>query len=475
MHTAAVFLTITTTAPPATDLGFLLHKNPDRAHTFDLSVGRAHVFYPEASEQTCTAALLLEVDPIELVRGKRSGAAQAFSLAQYVNDRPYAASSLLAVALARVFSTAMNGRCAARPELSEQQIPLDIRIPALPCRGGVELAERVFGPLGWTVQARPVVLDPTIPAWGDSHYLDLRLSGALRLADALTHLYVLLPVLDSAKHYWVSRDEVDKLLRTAGAWLAAHPERELITARYLAHDRELVLSAVGRLAEVDGALPETLDDAVPAEGEPTERQLSLAAQRRGAVLAVLRSAEATSVLDLGCGEGALIRDVLRDSAFSRIVGADVSDRALGIATRRLRLDRLPERQRQRISLIQASLTYRDERLAGFDAAVLMEVIEHVDPQRLAALVTVVFGHARPRTVVVTTPNVEHNVRYAELTASGFRHRDHRFEWSREQFHAWASDVSALHGYMVRFLPIGPDDSEVGPPTQAAVFTVKEQT
>lgn len=465
-----MFLTITTTAPPATDLGFLLHKNPARAQTFDLPVGQAHVFYPEASEQKCTAALLLEVDSIELVRGKGP---EPGSLAQYVNDRPYAASSLLAVALARVFSTAMSGRCAARPELAQQPIPLEIHVPALPCRGGLELAERVFVPLGWTARANPIPLDPTIPAWGDSHYVDLRLTGELRLADALTHLYVLLPVLDSAKHYWVGRDEVDKLLRTAGSWLPAHPERDLITRRYLAHDRELVLSAVGRLAEVDDAQPETLDDAVPADPETDDRQLSLAAQRRGAVLAVLRSAGAATVLDLGCGEGALIRDLLADPAVTTIVGADVSDRALRVAARRLRLDRLPERQRERVSLIQASLTYRDERLAGFDAAVLMEVIEHVDPPRLGALTAVLFGHARPRTVVVTTPNAEHNVRFAELAAGAFRHRDHRFEWTRAQFHSWAAEVATFHGYAVRFLAVGPDDPEVGPPTQVAVFSREE--
>jgi len=474
-QTATVLLTITTTLAPATDLGFLLHKNPDRAQSFELSVGRAHVFYPEATAKRCTAALLLEVDPIELVRGRRFGAPDGFSLTQYVNDRPYAASSLLAVALARVFSTAMNGRCAARPELAQQRIPLEVHIPALPCHGGIELAERVFAPLGWSVQARPVPLDPTIPEWGDSHYLDLHLTGDLRLADALTHLYVLLPVLDSAKHYWVSRDEVDKLLRTAGVWLAGHPERDLITRRYLAHDRELVLTAVGRLAEADGALPEALDNAVPADSVADDQPMSLAALRRGTVLAALRSAGAATVLDLGCGEGALIRDLLADSSFTTIVGADVSDRALRTATRRLRLDRMSERQRDRLRLIQTSLTYRDERLAGFDAAVLMEVVEHVDPPRLETLASVVFGYARPRTVVVTTPNSEYNVRFDALAAGTFRHRDHRFEWTRVQFQSWAEDVAQTHGYVVRFLSVGPEDPEVGPPTQTALFSRAERT
>jgi 3' terminal RNA ribose 2'-O-methyltransferase Hen1 len=471
-HTVAVLVTITSTAPAATDLGFLLHKHPGRVQEFDVSVGRAHVFYPEATEPRCTVALLLEVDPIALVRGRRLGGADGFSLAQYVNDRPYAASSMLAVAMGRVFRTAMAGRCDARPDLPERRLPLEIHIPALPCQGGVDVAQRLFAPLGWSVEATPIPLDPAVPAWGESRYVDLRLTGELRLADALNHLYVLLPVLDDAKHYWVSTDEVDKLVHAGQGWLQTHPDRELITRRYLAHQRDLVSTAVGRLAESDDTAPETLDNAVPEEDqvEVPERQRALAEQRKDAVLGVLRAAGAGRVVDLGCGEGALIRLLLADPAFTQILGVDVSHRALQIAARRLRLEQLPERQRGRVALLQSSLTYRDARLAGFDAAVLMEVIEHLDPPRLPALERTVFGHARPATVVVTTPNVEHNIRYAELPAGTMRHRDHRFEWTRDQFRAWAGAAASRHGYAVRHIPVGPDDPEVGPPTQLAVFT-----
>jgi 3' terminal RNA ribose 2'-O-methyltransferase Hen1 len=472
-----MLLTITSADRPATDLGFLLHKHPDTTQSFDVSAGQAHVFYPEAGEDRCTVALLLEVDPIGLVRGRRTTGPDAFSLAQYVNDRPYAASSMMAVALARVFRTAMAGRCALRPELAATALPLVIEIPALPCRGGEEVAQRLFGPLGWTVEATPVPLDPLIPQWGDSRYVGLRLRGRVRLADALNHLYVLLPVLDNAKHYWVSPEEVDKLIRAGAGWLGSHPDRDLITRRYLAHRRELVLSAVGRLAETDDTEPETLDNAVSDGGpddtqerDAPERQLSLAAQRRGAVVAVLRAAGAATVADLGCGEGTLVKMLLDDPSFRMVLGADVSHRALEIAAQRLHLDRMPDRRRERLQLIQSSLTYRDERIAGFDAAVLMEVVEHVDPPRLGALEAAVFGSARPATIVVTTPNAEHNVRFTELPAGSMRHRDHRFEWTRDQFRDWAGAVAAGRGYSVRYLPVGADDPEVGPPTQMAVFS-----
>jgi 3' terminal RNA ribose 2'-O-methyltransferase Hen1 len=481
-----VLLTITTTCTPATDLGYLLHKHPDRLQSFDVAAGRAHVFYPEATPERCTAALLLEIDPIALVRGPKNGNGASHGkpgeaeLAQYVNDRPYAASSMLAVALKDAFRTALTGRCDARPELAATPIPLEIGVPALRCRGGGEqgsaaLAAAVFAPLGWSVDARPQPLEPA--EWGASPYVDLVLTGEFRLADALNHLYVLLPVLDDAKHYWVSTEEVDKLVRAGGDWLAGHPRKDLITGRYLRHRRALTRSALARLAEADDTAPEELDNAVPeAPGSagpepdsPGPERTSLAAQRREAVLTVLRERGARRVGDLGCGSGVLVRDLLAERGIDHIIAVDVSSRALQLAARDLRLEQMPDRQRERLRLAQSSLTYRDDRLAGLDAAVLMEVIEHLDPDRLPALERVVFGYATPATVVITTPNAEYNPQFAGLAAGAMRHRDHRFEWTRTQFRDWAGRVAAAHGYRVAFRPVGPEHPDAGPPTQLAVF------
>lgn len=463
-----MLLTLTTTHRPGTDLGHLLVKHPDRVQSFELPAGTAHVLYPEADEQRCTAALLVEIDPLRLGggRGRRQAAApDSFTLGQYVNDRPYAASSLLSSALAKVFRSALRGESRGRPELAATPIPLEVRVPVLRCRGGAELAVRVFAPLGWTVTATPIPLDETYPEWGDSRYVELTLAGTLRVADALNHLYVLLPVLDDAKHYWVAPDEVDKLLRAGAGWLADHPERSLITRRYLAHRRALAGEALARLAELRLADEPPADDSVDPAG-PTEetdkKRASLAVRRRDAVLAALRASGAGRVLDLGCGGGALLTALVADRRFTEIVGTDVSSQALTLAARRLRLDRLPERQRDRIRLWQSALTYRDDRLRGYDAAVLMEVVEHVDPPRLPALEDAVFGHARPGTVVVTTPNAEYNVRYEGLGAGRFRHADHRFEWSRAEFAAWVDRVSTTHGYTATISGVGDEDPEVGP-------------
>ncbi|MFD5844279.1 3' terminal RNA ribose 2'-O-methyltransferase Hen1 [Streptomyces chartreusis] len=482
-----MFLTITTTGTPerpATDLGFLLHKHPEKAQRFSTSYGTAHVLYPEADDQRCTAALLLEVDAVALVRrgkGKGRGGAPDAALAQYVNDRPYAASSLLAVALSAVFSSAMRGVCNARPERAAEPLPLRIEVPSLPARGGPELVRRLFEPLGWAVTVEPVPLDVQFPEWGDSRYVRLVLeSQALTLAEALRHLYVLLPVLDDAKHYWVASDEVDKLLRAGEGWLPDHPEQKLITSRYLSRRWSLTREAMERLelvrlAEADDSEVEDIDNAVEAETEAEEKPTPLAVQRRDAILAALKASGAARVLDLGCGQGQLVQALLKDPAFTEIVGVDVSMRALTIAGRRLKLDRMGERQASRVRLFQSSLAYTDSRLKGYDAAVLSEVVEHLDLPRLPALEYAVFGSARPRTVLVTTPNVEYNVRWESLPAGHVRHSDHRFEWTREEFRAWARAVAERHGYEVEFVPVGLDDPEVGPPTQMAIFEMSTAT
>jgi 3' terminal RNA ribose 2'-O-methyltransferase Hen1 len=478
-----VLLTVTTTHQPATDLGYLLVKHPDRMQSFDVPTGTAHVFYPEASEQRCTAALLLDVDPGRLAaaRGRHRGRHTAampenFTLGRYVNDRPYAASSLLAAALAKVFRSALRGESRDRPELAGTALPLTIRVPVLRCRGGAALAERLFAPLGWAVNARPIPLDERYPHWGDSRYVDLTLTGTRRVADALNHLYVLLPVLDDAKHYWIAPDELDKLLRAGEGWLAGHPERPLITRRYLAHRRALAQQAEDRLAEAHAAEQRLADAAIESDSiggdvvQEVVRPRPLAATRRATVRTALAEAGARRVLDLGCGDGALLTELLAQPQFTEIVGTDVSARALELAARRLRLDRLPARQQQRLRLWQSALTYRDDRLRGFDAAVLMEVVEHLDPPRLPALAESVFGHARPGTVLVTTPNVEYNVRFEGLPAGALRHPDHRFEWTRAQFADWAGGVATAYGYQVAYRPVGDVDPQVGAPTQLAVFT-----
>ena len=465
-----MLLTISTTHHPATDLGFLLHKNPGRFQSFKLPFGRAEVFYPEATHDRCTAALLLDIDPIGLVRGKPGASNGGGWLEQYVNDRPYVASSHLSVAIASVFRSAMAGNSKDRPALAEEAIPLEARIETVPSPEGSDFIRRLFEPLGYQVEVQGRPLDERAPEWGASPYFAVRLTADLRLRDLLTHLYVLLPVLDDDKHYWVGDDEVGKLLRHGEGWLDGHPERNLIARRYLKHQRNLWRQALAQLLDAGRIDPGDTTTQYGHEEEQLEAPLRLSEQRVQAVMKTLRELGATRVLDLGCGEGKLIGELVKDPGYSLVTGFDASHRALETARERLRLDTMPDRQRQRVNLLHGSLTYRDKRLSGFDAAVAMEVIEHIDLPRLDAFEEVVFGSAKPGAVLVTTPNAEYNVLFEGLLDGEFRHRDHRFEWTRDQFQTWARRVAARRGYDVGFESIGPDDSARGAPTQLGVFT-----
>ena len=446
-----MLLSITNTREPATDLGWLLHKHPDRTQSFPLAFGQAHVFYPEAGPDRCTACLLLDVDAVGLARQRRGPAGGNELLAQYVNDRPFVASSFLSVAVAQVFGSALSGNCKTKPELVEVPLPLRAKLTAVPCRrGGEAFLRKLFEPLGYAVTATRHPLDEQFPEWGEGPYFTVELAATVRVADLLSHLYVLVPVLDDEKHYWVGNDEVEKLLRHGEGWLADHPEKEAITARYLRRQGKLVKTALAQLTTDDGTDP----DAAAAEQEAAEEQLEvkvhLHERRLAAVFEALKASGAKRVLDLGCSEGKLLRLLAAEPQFAEVVGLDVSVRALEIA--RLRLDRA--RVGDRVTLLHGALTYRDARTEGFDAAAVVEVVEHLDPPRLGAFERVLFGHTRPGVVVLTTPNREYNVKFETLPAGKLRHADHRFEWTRAEFAAWAAGVCERHGYACRIDPLG---------------------
>ena len=457
-----MLLTLTTTHRPATDLGYLLHKHPARLQSVSLPFGEAHVFYPECDEERCTAALHLDVDAVGLMRGRSRREQQSFALGQYVNDRPYVASSFASVALAKAFGSALNGRCKDRPTLVDTPLPLELGVSAVPTGGGgPEVLERFFAPLGYEVASEAIPLDEHFPAWGASDYRTLVLRGTVRLADALAHLYVLLPALDADRHYYIGEAEVAKLLARGRGWLDDHPHREEITRRYLLGFRSLTDDAAERFAERS-------DGAPPAPDAPPRHDLH--GERLDRVRDLLLASGATSVIDLGCGTGKLLRRLLAEGQFARIAGCDVDARELARAREALHVDDFGPRQAERLALFQAALTYRDARLAGFDAAALVEVIEHLDPPRLAALERVVFREARPRTIVLSTPNAEWNQVFGDRGAA-MRHADHRFEWTRAEFRTWAEGVAERRGYAVRYDEVGFPHPDYGCATQIGIFTL----
>ncbi|MEN7546830.1 3' terminal RNA ribose 2'-O-methyltransferase Hen1 [Rapidithrix thailandica] len=465
-----MLLSISTTHQPATDLGYLLHKHPDKVQEFKVTAGQAHVFYPEATEEKCTAVMLLDIDPVDLVRTLKVPGS-SFMLQHYVNDRPYVASSFMSSAIAKVYSSALGGKCNDKPALPGQALPLEARIAVVKVKGGEAFLRKVFEPLGYELEVEQHMLDKHFDSWGNSPYFTIKLKNTLPLKALLSHLYVLLPVFDLEKHYWVSEHDIEVLLHKGDTWLNEHPEKEMITRRYLKNIGGLTRRALQRLVEeneIEEEVEKVKDQAV------VEKKESLHQLRLMAALSQLKASGAKKVLDLGCGNGKLLKLLLKESQFEKILGMDVSFRELQKAKEKLWLDAASPKLQERIQLIQGSLTYRDKRLENFEAAALVEVIEHVDEERLPALERVVFEFAGPKTVVLTTPNAEYNQKYEFLSPEAFRHSDHRFEWTRKQFQEWTTHICESFRYQVEIHPIGEEDESVGASSQMAVFKKIEE-
>lgn len=463
-----MILNITTTHVPATDIGYLLHKHPDKFQTVDLSIGKAHIFYPEKGEAKTTVSLVLDIDPIDMVRGARNLGGDGFALGHYVNDRPYVASSFMSVALSKAFSTAMNGKCKEKPDLVDVKLPFEVTIAVIPApKGGELLIKKMFEPLGYNVKITKHQLDSKFPEWGDSRYFTLTLTNTITTKELLTHLYVLIPVLDNDKHYFVSENEIEKLLQKGNGWLKQHPEREQIIRRYLINLNSLTRKALERLSEGEMVSEITNEELQPTEVQ--KRKETLHDKRLLLTAEKIIESGAERVIDLGCGEGKLIKELLKQKQFLEIVGMDVSYNELLKAKEKLHYDEMPPKQKERIKLFQGSLTYRDTRIEGFDAAAVVEVIEHLDLNRLKAFERVLFEYAKPKTIILTTPNQEYNVMWETLDAEVMRHDDHRFEWTRAEFANWANNIAELYNYNLELLPIGDEIEGIGAPSQMAIF------
>ncbi|WP_051756722.1 hypothetical protein [Kitasatospora purpeofusca] len=428
---------------PATDLARLLHRRPDAVHRVATAFGEAHVFFPEADAERCTAVLLAEPDPEAPVRGRRGKARPPAVPDAHVGDSPYAASSVFAAVLRTVFPQPF-GQSPESPRPSEssadETLPLEIELPvvradrepepAAPGGGdGVALARRLFEPLGWRVEAAELPSDAA-PAAGGSPYLRLRLAApAVRPAEALRQVAALLPVLDGAAHHWVPPERAD-----LDGLLAVHPERALIARRLARHGHAVSWGGDGRYDGDDGA----------------------------AVRAALGAVGASRVVHLGCGHGELLAGLLGGGGFTELLGVDVSPAALAAAARRLGLERTadpsPEWElqggagRPRVRLVQGAPVYADARRTGFDAMVFEVPAEgpaealtgsapapepapgttdRVTPAAHPAyLEHAAFGAARPPAVVATAPPG------ADGTA----------------FAAWARRTAAGYGYAVTLPP-----------------------
>lgn len=462
-----MLLTISTSQQPVYDLGYLLHKHPDKFQTFELSFGEAYVFYPEVSESKMTVALMVDIDSIEFSNNRKFNWS-GLSLGQYVNDRAFTCSSLLSVAISKVFGTAMAGNCKEKPDSVNSKKEFEVELSTVSYHGHEFLIDELFKPLGYSVEYTRLEYDKSFPQWGQSPFCHLKLKFNGTLQNLLRHLYILLPVLDNNKHYWVQEEEVHKLLSKGRGWLETHPQLALICNRYLKFQSHLIRKFWNELNEFSSKNVKPLK----ASNHSKVNKENLNSLRVQAITNVLRQFKCKRVIDIGCGDGKLIKSLLSIPFFTQIVGMDVSSVELGRAKKKINYSELPEIQLERVKFFQGSLLYKDTRLLGYDALCLIEVLEHIEPDRLKMVENRIFKEINSSLVIVTTPNKEFNVKY-EMKQNEFRHQDHRFEWDRDTFFQWCKKLSHTYDYQVNVSGVGQCDSKLGSPTQMAVFVSKK--
>jgi 3' terminal RNA ribose 2'-O-methyltransferase Hen1 len=453
-----MYLSIATTYQPATDLGHLLHKHPDRAFKSEGSQSDYYCFFPVATAEYCKACLVLNFNS----RPESNGHGRPFLpqlQSQYINDRPYVAGSQLSIAIADVFGTAMNGKSKDRQNLADIALPFEIEISAVHCNAGADFIQKIFEPLGYTVEVSNTKLNEKFPAWGQAPYFSIKLNTTKRISEILRQIYVLLPVLDNFKHYYIEDAEKEKILRLGEGWLQNHPLVEIITQRSLKNIRSLSNEALEILLGSEPITSSSLDGEAKLESPIRLNEL-----RFNKVEEVLITSGVKRVLDFGCGEGRFLEKLIRNPWFSEVIGADVSIASLERATKRLERNS----SKNKAKLIHSSFTYHDDRLKDIDSMVMLEVIEHIDLTNLDFVEKNIFEFIKPKLLIITTPNADYNTKFQQ---PGFRHPDHRFEWTRDEFKVFC-EKSIKYGYTYEISFIGDIEPALGGPTQMGVFKWK---
>lgn len=439
-----MLMTITCKGSDAQDLSWLLHKRPDRFQAFNLPYGTAYVFFPEYSDNKCIVTLLLDVESSGLndICKAKDGEFQ------YVNPRQYLSGSLLSGAITKVFASAIKGVCEEKPELVDKVFNYEMEITSFSCRLNPDYIEKLFLPLGYEI-------DFTKPSGQYSEiaqqFGNLKLIARTTLQKLLSQLFILLPVFDRQLHFWIGESQLEKFIRHSTGWLENHPEKSFIINEYFWPASELKY----RVLEYFNAIP-SADEKAPG----------LNALRQEEIINSLIRHDATSILDLGCGNGSLLELLAQEKRFSKIAGMDIAARNIDEARKKLCSPgrRLCEAE----YVFVGSLTYKDKRISNYDALVLSEVIEHFELERMVLVMKNIFEHAKPRLFIMTTPNKAYNIEYL-LKYDEIRHPDHRHEFNEEEFTSFCQKFASQYNYELEMSSIGEKLPELGAPTLMGIF------
>ncbi|PYF06198.1 3' terminal RNA ribose 2'-O-methyltransferase Hen1 [Ureibacillus chungkukjangi] len=445
-------LTIRGTGQDIQVISYLLAKNPNNLYERRVSGHLVRMFFSQFSEEEVEVTFFVTPDPIELSRNN----SKVYDITSYINDREFVVSSIFCTFLRTALGTALNGKPVEEYEpWVNHPFPLEFSFGPVASQLTDQDIQSLFQPLGYAVEITYGEADYNMDFKSKSSARFITLKGSTTLQMGLRQLFVLIPVLDNYKHYYIDEQEVEKIVRYGEGWLDKHPKREFILRQAL------------RFKEVYGQF-ENQHTKKENESSPKLRLNDLRYDKIVGKVNQLKRKE--TVVDLGSGEGKLSEKLGFIDGVKEILAVEPSESATLKALKRFEKaaqDKNFVKPRQ----IFGSLFYYDERLKGKDVLILCEVIEHIDEYRLPKIIQTILQDYRPRTLIITTPNQEYNEVYG--MGGDYRHPDHRFEWTREEFQTWCKTQNENHEYNIAFDGIGEEHELHGYPTQMCLFTRKE--
>lgn len=453
-------LAIKATGEGAKMLSFLLSKNPQNLYDRMEKGYRVRLTYTVFSDSEVEALIFVTPDPVELVKNSPD----TYEITQYINDREFVVSSIFCSNTRSALGTALNGRPKEEYlDWAKHAFQLTIGFGPVATDLPDAAIKNLFEPLGYQTEIERGRADYNFQFKERSSARFINLQSKVTLQNALQHLFVLIPVLDDYRHYFIDEREIEKLERYGEGWLADHPLKELIIKRTLRF-RELIDQMV-----LNSHQTELINEAVTPEpnisSQPVVRLNKLRYQRLVKIIEDLAARE--SIVDFGAGEGKLSVRLGFIPGVKEILAVEPTEKEQLRA-----LKRFSEASRKDDFIaptpVWGSLFYYDEQLCGKDVMILSEVIEHIDESRLPRVMDTILGSYKPQVLLITTPNAEYNPVYQ--MEEGIRHKDHRFEWSRAEFAEWTYCLARNYAYEVQIDGIGEEAEGYGHPSQLAILT-----
>jgi 3' terminal RNA ribose 2'-O-methyltransferase Hen1 len=445
-------LTIQASGDNVQAISYLLAKNPNNLYERNHKGHLVRLFYSKFTETELEVTIFVTPDPIEMVKNNSN----SYDITHYINDREFAVSSIFCSFIRSALGTALNGQ-PKEEHLKWVNHPFSFNFEFGPVVSSLsdEKLMNLFEPIGYEVTINRPEIEYSFPIKTKSSARYLSIKGMKTLQEGLRHLFVLIPVIDNYKHYFIDEKEIEKLERYGEGWLEQHPLRDLIYRQAL------------RFKEIYSLVENSSKD--EKKVEPVKK-VRLNELRYEKIVNAVSQMKPRSVVDFGSGEGKLSVQLGFVEGITEILAVEPSESASLKALERF--NKVKNKEKFVIpELLWGSLFYYDERLKDKDVIILCEVIEHIDETRLPKAMDTLLHDYQPGALIITTPNREYNELYD--MEEHLRHNDHRFEWTRAEFRQWCTERNYSNDYELLFDGIGEEHPSHGFPTQMCIFKRKE--